>query len=144
MMDLSAFAPAHTLSSETPLTRTSAEGRKSGRRFSSLPKCNRPFLGKCKTFLVQMNFYYHANKTHFHKKGFALGVVLRVRVFGTRKWPIHFRFYPSMSFWLFLPKPCAHAVVESSSMTSTDNLYKKCLLNTHSQAGLRTIFAEQR
>ena len=27
-------------------------------------------------------------KTHFHKKGFALGLVLRVRVFGTRKWPI--------------------------------------------------------
>ena len=23
-------------------------------------------------------FYYHANKTHFHKKGFALGLVLRV------------------------------------------------------------------
>ena len=28
-------------------------------------------------------FYYHANKTHiknFHKKGFALGLLLRVRV----------------------------------------------------------------
>ena len=36
-----------------------------------------------------MTFYYHANKTHFHKKGFALGLVLRVRVFGIRKWPIH-------------------------------------------------------
>ena len=35
-----------------------------------------------------MIFYYYANKTHFHKKGFALGLVLRVRVFGTRKWPI--------------------------------------------------------
>ena len=35
-----------------------------------------------------MTFYYHANKTHFHKKGFALGLILRVRVFGTRKWPI--------------------------------------------------------
>ena len=28
------------------------------------------------------------NKTHFHKTGFALGHVLKVRVFGTRKWPI--------------------------------------------------------
>ena len=28
-------------------------------------------------------FYYHELKTHFHKKGFALGLVLRVRVFGT-------------------------------------------------------------
>ena len=35
-----------------------------------------------------MIFYYHTNKTHFHKKGFALGLVLRVRVFLTRKWPI--------------------------------------------------------
>ena len=37
---------------------------------------------------MKMTFYYHANKTHFHNKGFALGLVLRVRVFGTRKWPI--------------------------------------------------------
>ena len=28
------------------------------------------------------NFY--ANKTHFHKKGFALSLVLKVRIFGTR------------------------------------------------------------
>ena len=34
-----------------------------------------------------------ANKTNFHKKGFALGLVLRAKVFGTRKWPI--------SLWLF-------------------------------------------
>ena len=26
-------------------------------------------------------FYCHANKTHFHKEGFALGHVLKVRVF---------------------------------------------------------------
>ena len=45
---------------------------------------------KCKIFLVKMIFfYYHANKTHFHNKGFALGLVLRVRVFGTRKWTIN-------------------------------------------------------
>ena len=28
----------------------------------------------------EMIFYYYVNKTHFHKKGFALGLVLRVRV----------------------------------------------------------------
>ena len=39
-------------------------------------------------FIVKRFFYYRANKTHFHKKGFALGLVLRVRVYGTRKWPI--------------------------------------------------------
>ena len=37
---------------------------------------------------MKIIFYYHANKTHFHKKGFALGLVLRVRVFVTRKRPI--------------------------------------------------------
>ena len=33
-------------------------------------------------------FHSHANKTHLHKKGCALGLILKVRVFGTRKWPI--------------------------------------------------------
>ena len=32
-------------------------------------------------------FYTHANKIHFHKKGFALSLVLKVRVFGVRKQP---------------------------------------------------------
>ena len=55
------------------------------------PRCRKPLFYnevKCKTFLVKMIFYYHANKTNFHKKGFALNLVLRARVFGTRKWPI--------------------------------------------------------
>ena len=33
-------------------------------------------------------FYSHGNKTHAHKKGFALSVVLKVRVFVTQKWPL--------------------------------------------------------
>ena len=37
---------------------------------------------------MQIIFYSHASKTHFHKKGCALGLILKVRVFGTRKWPI--------------------------------------------------------
>ena len=32
----------------------------------------------------------HANKTHCHKKGFALMLVLKVRIFGTRKWAIYY------------------------------------------------------
>ena len=35
-----------------------------------------------------MIFYYHANETHFHKKGIALGLILRVKVLGTWKWPV--------------------------------------------------------
>ena len=30
----------------------------------------------------------YANNTHFHKKSDALGLILKVRVFGTQKWPI--------------------------------------------------------
>ena len=39
---------------------------------------------------MQMIFHSHANKTHFHKKGCALGLILKVRVFGIRQWPIAF------------------------------------------------------
>ena len=37
---------------------------------------------------MEMIFHSHANKTHFHKKGCALDLILKVRVFGTRKRPI--------------------------------------------------------
>ena len=37
---------------------------------------------------MEMIFHSHENKTHFHKKGCAFGIILKVRVFGTRKWPI--------------------------------------------------------
>ena len=40
---------------------------------------------KCSAFDVEM---INANNTHFHKKSCALGLILKVRVFGTRKWPI--------------------------------------------------------
>ena len=39
---------------------------------------------------MKMIFNYDANKTHFHNKGFALSLVLKVRFFGTRKWPTGF------------------------------------------------------
>ena len=43
---------------------------------------------KCSAFDMEIIFHSHANKTHFHEKGCALGLILKVRVFGTRKWPI--------------------------------------------------------
>ena len=39
---------------------------------------------------MEMTFHAHANKTHFHKKGCAPSLILKVRVFGTRKWPTFF------------------------------------------------------
>ena len=43
---------------------------------------------KCAAIDMKMVFYSNANKTHFHMKGFALSLVLKVRVFETRKWSI--------------------------------------------------------
>ena len=45
---------------------------------------------ECSAFDVEMIFNSHANKTHFHRKGCALGLILKVRLFGTQKWPILF------------------------------------------------------
>ena len=39
---------------------------------------------KCSAFYMEMIFHSHANKTNFHKKGCALGLILKERVFGTR------------------------------------------------------------
>ena len=44
--------------------------------------------GKCSAFDMEIIFHSHVNKTHFHKKGYASSLILKVRVFGTRKWPI--------------------------------------------------------
>ena len=43
---------------------------------------------KCSTFDEEMIFHSHANKIHIHKKCCTLDLILEVRVFGTRKWPI--------------------------------------------------------
>ena len=41
---------------------------------------------------IKMGFYSHVDKTHFHDKGFALNLALKVIVFGTPKWPIRVSF----------------------------------------------------
>ena len=61
-------------------------------------RCNRPFPsspgplfqteGRCWAFDIEIIFNSRANKTHFHKKGCAPSLILKVRVFGTRKWLI--------------------------------------------------------
>ena len=58
------------------------------RPFPSSKKFHFQNEAKCETFVVKMSFNYDANKTHFHNKGFALSLVLKVNLFGTRKWPI--------------------------------------------------------
>ena len=44
--------------------------------------------GRCSAFDMEIIFHSHASKTHLHKKGCAPSLILKVRVFGTRKWPV--------------------------------------------------------
>ena len=58
------------------------------RPFPSSKKSHFQSEAKCEAIDMKMVFYCDANKTHFHNKGFALSLVLKVRFFGTRKWPM--------------------------------------------------------
>ena len=40
---------------------------------------------RCEAIDMKMKFYSHANETHYRKKGFALSLGLKMRVFGTHK-----------------------------------------------------------
>ena len=60
------------------------------RPFPSFKKSHFPSEAKCEAIDMKMSLNYDANKTYFHNKGFALSLVLKVRFFGTRKWPIAF------------------------------------------------------
>ena len=62
--------------------------RLSNRPFPSSKKSHFQSEAKCEAIVMKMIFNYDANKTHFHNKGFALSLVLKVRFFGTQKWPI--------------------------------------------------------
>ena len=42
---------------------------------------------------MKMIFHAHANKTLLHKKCCVLNLILKVRVFGTLKWPTSFVFF---------------------------------------------------
>ena len=58
------------------------------RPFPSSKKSHFQSEAKCEAIDMKITFHYDANKTHFHNKGFALSLVLKVRFLGTRKWPI--------------------------------------------------------
>ena len=48
-------------------------------------------------------FFFTANETDYHKKGFALSLVLKGRVFGTHKWPIALKVVYSPNLHVMLP-----------------------------------------
>ena len=53
----------------------------SNRPFPSSEKSHFQSEAKCEAIDMKMIFNYDANKTHFHNKGFALSLVLKVRFF---------------------------------------------------------------
>ena len=49
--------------------------------YRPLSSCHKPLFqseAKCEAIDLKMIFYSHANRTHFHNKGFALHLVLSV------------------------------------------------------------------
>ena len=56
--------------------------------FRVAPSCCFKARLSSKSLTRKWRYYSHGNKTHFHKKSFALSLVLTLRVFGTRKWSI--------------------------------------------------------
>ena len=63
-------------------------GTESGMGHFRVPKTK----AKCKTFLVEMSFICMIIKIYIHKKGFALGLVLKQRLAAPWKWPIGYVF----------------------------------------------------
>ena len=59
---------------------------------------------RCSAFDMEIIFRSHASKTHFHKKGCAPSFILKVRVFGTRKWPIELASQLGAGSWSWLLK----------------------------------------
>ena len=58
------------------------------RPFPSFPRSLFQDEGRCSAFDTEIIFHSHAKKNNFHKKGCAPSLILKVRVFGTWKWPI--------------------------------------------------------
>ena len=75
--------------SGTPLSEiTKLRVELGNRPFPSSKKSHFQNEAKCETFVVKMSFICIIIKNNFRINGFALSLALKVRSFGTRKWPI--------------------------------------------------------
>ena len=82
------------------------------RPFSSCLEPPSQSEAKCESIDKKMILYSHATATHFHKKGFALSLVLKTRVFGSRKRPVTIR----KQVWNKFSPKIAHVVSSFSSV----------------------------
>ena len=76
---------------------------------------------KCETFVVKMSFICMIIKNHFHINGFAFSLALKVRLFGTRKWPIGFLIfsYP----WFSHTYPHSNRICPSTRIRQISGLF---------------------
>ena len=73
-----------------PLDESLSTGQRN-RSFRSSPEPLLQNEGRCSAFDMKMIYHSPANKTHFHKKGCAPSLILKLKVCGTRKWPFGFQ-----------------------------------------------------
>ena len=93
------------------------------RPFSSSPGPLFQKEGRCSAFDIgKSSFIPHANKTHFLKKGCAPSLILKVRIFGSWKWPI-------VLFARYIPNFFTNCKTESLLAFSYANHRKKSLLH---------------
>ena len=95
---------------------------------------------KCSDFDMEMFFYSHANKTHFRNNGCALGLILKERVLGTRKWPLHTsisgKALNALKSVMVLPLPGGPQ--RTMGLCSASHVYKSASCRTVSTVGTTT------
>ena len=92
--------------------------------------------------LIGIFFHSHANKIHFHKTRFALSLFLKVKIFGTQKWPI------TSFYWISPPRKLKYCLNSISTLgfrcTSQEGEFTcTCLLVSSESVSLPTFTAER-
>ena len=85
------------------------------RPFPSSPEPLFQNEGRCSAFDMEIIFHSNTNKTHFHKKGCAPSLILKVRVFGTRNWPILGKIQDGDHCWWHHRPPVAPPAIKYTS-----------------------------
>ena len=79
---------------------------------------------------MEIVFHSHANKTHFHKKGCVRSLILKVRVFGSRKWPIVTPFSLDNALMLLRENLC-WSLLELKGLSQAPKRQRLCILGFH-------------
>ena len=69
-------------------------------RLFPIPRASVSKRGWVVSLWYDNDFSFSCKESHFHKNGCALALILKVRVFGTRKWPIFIGTQSSSDSWI--------------------------------------------